>query len=267
MDQRMAEYEKKQFMDEVLSFINRAFDMEKAGDAEGSEKAMDELKAFLDAQIETKKADEDSTDSQCIQGMPHPGELLGTEDSISLYAFCEKHRESYLETAKENSLFSGAYNNEDFCMGLWEETKTSTAHYFAVENSENNYIGYVAIKDTSKNPWEIAIEILSNYRYHGNGEKALTILFRELKARTGVTELRSRVRPDNYASQALMDKLGAVPNGYSELYFSGDTLEKFRDENPDLIDDNLRSVATKFGVTPRELVGCILEYRIHLEDI
>ena len=71
--------------------------------------------------------------------------------------------------------------------------------------------------------------------------------FSEIK---GEHVFRSRVEVDNYASQALHRKLGAVPNGMSE------------NENQHLIDDNIRKLAADFGVEPIEILGHALEYKI-----
>ncbi|MCX4379746.1 MAG: N-acetyltransferase, partial [Lachnospiraceae bacterium] len=66
----------------------------------------------------------------------------------------------------------------------------------------------------------------------------------------------------NYASQNLMKKLGAKPNGISEMLIHGEDLRKFQEENKDLIDDKLRKLAKEFHVAPIDLIGHVLEFRI-----
>ncbi len=73
---------------------------------------------------------------------------------------------------------------------------------------------------------------------------------------------RSRVEVDNYASQALHRKLGAVPNGMSEFLLHGEEIIKYQNENQHLIDDNIRKLAADFGVEPIEILGHVLEYKI-----
>ena len=82
----------------------------------------------------------------------------------------------------------------------------------------------------------------------------------------GKKVFRSRVDSDNYPSQALMKKLGAMPNGVSEILLHGETLEKFVKDNLNLIDDNLRVLAHEFCVEPEMLLGRVLEYRIEWSD-
>jgi len=79
---------------------------------------------------------------------------------------------------------------------------------------------------------------------------------------TGKPAYRSRVDSDNYASQNLMKKLGAKPNGISEMFIHGEYLRKFQEENKDLIDDKLRKLAKEFHVAPIDLIGHVLEFRI-----
>lgn len=79
---------------------------------------------------------------------------------------------------------------------------------------------------------------------------------------TGETIFRTRVEVDNYASQSLHRKLGAVPNGLSEFLLHGEDLIRYQNENQYLIDDNIRKLAVDFGVDPIEILGHVLEYKI-----
>lgn len=83
-----------------------------------------------------------------------------------------------------------------------------------------------------------------------------------LTALTGRSIYRSRVDSDNYASQNLMKKLGAKPNGISEMLIHGEKLQEFQEKNSNLIDDKLRTLAKEFNVEPINLIGHVLEFRI-----
>lgn len=88
------------------------------------------------------------------------------------------------------------------------------------------------------------------------------MLMDEFSRITGEHVFRSRVEVDNYASQALHRKLGAVQNGMSEFLLHGEEIIKYQKENQHLIDDNIRKLAADFGVEPIEILGHVLEYRI-----
>ena len=99
--------------------------------------------------------------------------------------------------------------------------------------------------------WELALMLLREYRYKGIAKKALTILFRELQSRTGRCVFRARVDIDNYASQALMDKIGARTNGVSEFMLHGEDLENFKQDLPVLGTDmdKITTAVRKKGIS------------------
>jgi hypothetical protein len=79
---------------------------------------------------------------------------------------------------------------------------------------------------------------------------------------TGEVVYRIRVDVDNYASQGLMKKIGARPNGISEMFIHGEELERFQEENKKLIDDKIKEIAEEFCVNPIDLLGRVLEYKL-----
>ena len=76
-------------------------------------------------------------------------------------------------------------------------------------------------------------------------------------------EFRVKIDSDNYASQGLFEKLGAVPYGIAEfMLHKEEDIRKCEEENLQEIDDKLMEVAEKFGVEPRKLLSHVLEYRL-----
>ncbi len=109
---------------------------------------------------------------------------------------------------------------------------------------------------------------IASRRYTNSQLRIQTIYTKVLKltamlnALTGRNIYRSRVDSDNYTSQNLMKKLGAKPNGISEMLIHGEELQKFQKKNSNLIDDKVRALADEFGVAPIDLIGHVLEFRI-----
>lgn len=57
---------------------------------------------------------------------------------------------------------------------------------------------------------------------------------------------RCRVASDNYVSQHLFEKLGAIPNGISTLFGDNKKIQKLiEDKNKHLIDEKMRRTAGK----------------------
>lgn len=199
--------------------------------------------------------------------LPEEGAVLGENDKVVLRAISDQDYDHYIEISKEGSFMEKMYSNEDFCQEVWGDFKDINAAYYSVFDKETDeFVGYCAIKNLKKEKWELAIELLKKYRNQGYGYQALKIMLDRLSALTGEKTFRSRVDPENYASQALMEKLGARPAGLSEMLLHGETLEAFQKENVDLIDQKLQKVAEKFNVNPIQLLGCWLEYNIDWEN-
>ena len=85
----------------------------------------------------------------------------------------------------------------------------------------------------------------------------------EVKERLNINEFHIKVEPDNYASQKLFERLGAVPYGIAEfMLHKEEDILRCEEENMDAIDEQLVNVAEKFGVEPRKLLSHVLEYKL-----
>lgn len=82
---------------------------------------------------------------------------------------------------------------------------------------------------------------------------------------TGRCYFRERGEIDNHASQELMKKLGATPNGISEFLLHGEEIEKFQEENKENITDEIREAAAEFCMDAEDILGYVLEYRFDVE--
>jgi RimJ/RimL family protein N-acetyltransferase len=195
--------------------------------------------------------------------LPDKGNVLGEDDVVILYAISEKDYENYMKVSFECSSMKWAFKDDEFKKGLWDNSLGENAAIYSIFDQETGeYIGYCGIKNLSEDRWEIAIELLKNFQGKGYGYHALLILLDLFVSLTGERVYRTRVDPDNYASQGLMKKIGAQPDGISEMIIHGEELERYQEENKDLITDKLVEVAEEFCVEPIDLIGHVLEYRI-----
>lgn len=113
--------------------------------------------------------------------------------------------------------------------------------------------------------WKLAIELKPEECHKGYGTEALPLLMQAMHRLTGRRYFRARVEIDNHASQGLMKKLGATPNGISEFLFHGKETEKFQEENMENITDEIREVAAEFCMDAEDILGYVLEYRFDVE--
>lgn len=147
-----------------------------------------------------------------------------------------------------------------------EETKNPQSLICAaIDRKTNTFCGYVSIKDSSMQIWEIAIELLPDYCGCGIGPEIIPLFLITVGGLTGRTEFRAIVEPDNYASQKCMKKAGAKLVGLIDCVF-GDrrAAEKFEDDNADLISGEMTELARELGVEPKHLLSTLLDYRFSL---
>lgn len=175
---------------------------------------------------------------------------------------CESDREGFLRLQREYSSVRSLLRDDEFCTKIWEEHNDNAALMLSISKNEE-YIGYCGIKDLSKRPWEIAVELLPEQTHKGIGFAAVSAMLDALKARLGVTQFRVRIDPTNITSQSLFEKLGAKPNGISEFLLHGEKeIRECEELNLHLIDDSLIAVAKKFSVEPKALLSHVLEYSL-----
>ena len=124
-------------------------------------------------------------------------------------------------------------------------------------------MGYCGIKNVCAEKWEVVIELLKEHTGQGVGTLAVRGLLDAVAQRCGVTEFRIRIDSDNYASQRMFEKLGALPNGVSEfLLHDVEDIRDCEEESLKDINECLIAVADKFHVEPRTLLSHVLEYKL-----
>lgn len=174
----------------------------------------------------------------------------------------ESDREGYIDIQKVYSPMRGMLKEQAFRDMIWKELNEDKSIMFSIER-DGEYVGYCGIKNTAQSPWEIAIELKQEWTGKGIGRLAIAAMLDEIKQRLGQAEYRLRIEPSNYASQKLFERLGAKPNGISELWIHDqESLAKIEEENLNQINENLLEVAAKFKVEPRLLLSHVLEYTL-----
>jgi RimJ/RimL family protein N-acetyltransferase len=131
-------------------------------------------------------------------------------------------------------------------------------------STEQVPIGYIGIKDTSTDLWEIAVELDGKYTHQGYGAHSIRLFLNEVQRITGKNAFRAVIASDNIASQKCVEKLGAQLVGMC----NGPVLklpvekERFEEQNLDLIDTHMIELAERLGTEPRKLLSHVLDYRL-----
>lgn len=208
------------------------------------------------------------TTKRMVNRLPKCGELFAEDSKIRLSVISDAEKDHYMNVSYECSAVKGAFRNSDYVEDLWEEFLNKNAFVCSIYDRETDeYIGYCSIKDLRQEYLELAIEEKEAYRNQGYGTRAICLFTVKLTELLGDRFYRVRIDIDNYASQKLFKKVGAYPNGISEFLLTGKELEKFREENINLIDEKMRKVAEEFCMDAEDMLGYVLEYLIDMQNM
>lgn len=249
--------------DEIFNQLRLAVSLgkDKSNNDEEYKKVIASVKDKVDYMLDNDKLDEHEAEEKVFDRtiLPKFGENVAENDAIRLIVISEKERNDYLTLFSEYSCLNSCEQTDN---ALWNSTFNDNSFVCSIyDKNTNKYVGYCLIRDLKSSVWEIAIEEKKEFCNKGYGTYALDLFMNVVTKFTGNRYYRARVDVDNYPSQALMKKLGAVPNGISEYMLHGEDLKKFQKEYSYLINDNIRNVAKEFGVQAEKLIGHVLEYK------
>lgn len=251
----------KAILDEILQMIDSA---------EGNAFTFEDLAAHIDQltadapkEKPTKILDDGAIEKDTKERFWTFGSISCSNGTLLLRKPIDSDRGGFLRLQQEYSPLSSLLKDDRYCESVWNEHIDSTELMLSITKA-GVYIGYCGIKDLSKKPLEIAIELLPEWTHHGIGRAALSAMLTAVQERLGIHDFRVRIDPANIASQGFFEKLGAKPNGISTLILrSDDEIRQCEEANLHLIDDSLIAVAEKFHTEPRKLLSHVLEYSLH----
>lgn len=156
----------------------------------------------------------------------------------------------------------GKVDNEDL---LRADLFKPESFYCIVENAKDKtLVGYIGVKDTRADIWEIAIELNGQFTHQGFGSRSIQLFLNEIHRTTGKSEYKALVETDNLPSQKCFEKLGASLMGLCNgpILKLEDEKRRFEERNLNLIDDNMEKLAARLKVEPRKLLSHVLDYRL-----
>lgn len=250
--------------------IQRVMEILEANDGRTFNEKKQEVINYLKGQDDTLLAERlldaavgDEAGRCCKEKFWQYGDKLLEEEHIILRKVCETDREMFIELQKETSMVKSMFKDEAYCTMFWNEHTQDKALMATIE-VDGEYAGYCGINNLAHEQWEIGIELLKKWRGKGIGYIAVSTFLSAIKSRIQIREFFVKIDPENYVSQRLFEKLGAVPYGISEfMLHKEEDICRCEEENLQSIDDNLIKVAEKFGLEPRKLLSHVLEYKLN----
>lgn len=190
---------------------------------------------------------------------------------VSLSKIKIEEFDEYSEVLSQGPDSSGGkklLKNPDYIQSLFNELFESKTFYCTIRKKEDKkFCGYCGVKRTGVSRPELAIELLESMWRKGIGYRSVKLLMKFYASQETFEYFRFRVAVNNYASQILLEKLGAVPNGISALLIEDLYIQKKIEERyMHLIDEKMIQLAEKFAVEPRKLLSHVLEYKLNWEE-
>lgn len=192
------------------------------------------------------------------------------EDDVILLRNCrDSEKEKYIQVKRENTDNPEYYDSESAVDSTWKMFEDEKSFCCSIiRKRDNEFIGYISIKDTKSNLWEIAIELLQEYCHKEYGSRAIALFLPAISKITGKTQFQALVETDNIPSQLLMEKLGARLIDIYDYTFQGDeeAATAFEEKYMAEITERMVLLAEQIGVEPRKMLSNVLDYRFFVED-
>lgn len=247
-----------QISDEILALLSSMEGTEDAAEFEtkGKEKVLAFIREKINEEHKRKAASGKAWDFSGEKALP----VFAEEDSLSLVPMKEEDRDFYLSIRKQYWELGSEEESRE-----WEKLQRAESFYCRILLS-GEPCGYIGLKDTSKNLWELAVELDREHCYRGLGGKAVMLFLQKVKELTGKTQFQALVESDNQASQKCFEKMGAkLIDIYLEAFSDDDEAAAFEEKHLDMITPEMVELAERLEVEPRELLSHVLDYRIILE--
>lgn len=184
--------------------------------------------------------------------------------TVRLRKIKETDKDKYIELQRETWVAVNLLNNQSEKDVLWKGLFTENEKNYAIL-ADDEICGFCAIKHMDGEEQEISIELYKRFQHKGIGYLALKELLTICEEEYHMKSVISKVFPDNYPSILLMRKVGAVPFGIERnMAVEEDKENEFRNNNRELLSENLSRVASLFCVENEELLSRVLVFKIKL---
>lgn len=142
--------------------------------------------------------------------------------ALSRYNITEQ--ELFFEAWNETFDNSPLINDEQFKKKSWEDVllDMNKLQLKIINKLTQEYIGEVVLMGLDTEMPEIGIQLLKKYHSQGIGTRVVNLFVNRLKSIMQVKFFTVRIRSDNYISQRMFEKMGAIKVGeegkeYTEL--------------------------------------------------
>ena len=174
----------------------------------------------------------------------------------------------YSSVRKQHATMPHIWEDEDFNRTQFTvEAMSQEVFLCIIEESETGSpLGFIGIKDTRIEPWEVAIELTQKSCSCGYGPRAIHLFLSEISRITGKQEFQFIVEVDNLPCQRCMEKLNARLTGLraNRLFRTEEERRIFENKNQNHINAHIIELSEQLSVEPCMLLSHFLDYRLEI---
>lgn len=249
-----------QNLNEILGMLN---DLKGEDFQTGKEKILTRLEEMI-AEAEKRSSESEEIGDGWDFSKEKAEPLFAGDDYICLRPFSMGDERFYSLIREQYKIFDKELPEEQLIASYWSETQKKSVFFCVIERTgDHAKLGYIALKNTSKDLWEIAIELDREHCYQGYGTKAIKLFLQKIKEITGRSQFQFLVEVDNIPCQNCMKKVKARLSGIHNLAFNNNQdAEAFEQNNLELITAHMKTLAKDLRVAPKRLLSHVLDYRL-----
>lgn len=137
------------------------------------------------------------------------------DENYTLSRYCITDQDLFFKAWNETFANSPLINDEQFKKKSWKDvlSDTSKLQLKIVDKLTQEYIGEVVLMELNMEMPEIGIQLLRKYHGQGIGTRVVNLFVNQLKSIMQVEFFKVRIRSDNYISQRMFEKMGAIKVG------------------------------------------------------
>lgn len=154
------------------------------------------------------------------------GKVFAEDDKYMLSRYEDTEQDLYLKVWNETFEKSPVRCDDNFKQKSWEDVLTDTTKlYLKISDKiSHEYVGEVSLTQLDTETPELGIHLLRKYQSQGIGTRVMNLFVVKLKKVFRVEYFSVRIFSDNYISQRMFEKMGAVKTGeegkdYTELMY------------------------------------------------
>lgn len=122
----------------------------------------------------------------------------------------DEYKEEFFECCKESDIMKERLNEESYRDLSWKTLFIVGLLLFVIDKRTKRLCGYVELRFLDSDMPEIGIQLYSKYQRKGIGQQVIMLLLKRAQMIHPVESYRIKIYADNFPSQKLFEKMGAV---------------------------------------------------------